>query len=153
MDRDALDRARRRLAEAGQATGAAEIERVLEQARAGLERLAGTAAELEATVPERLGTAIEEGLRAEVLPVARNIAEVRGLSAQVIRRLETIQGDIAIERKERLEDLGLLVELVSSGWRGVERRLDRLERILDRLERSLEQEPSAPVYRIEGRGA
>jgi hypothetical protein len=49
-----------------------------------------------------------------------------------------------------VEDLALLVELITSGWRGVERRLDRLERVLDRLERTLENQPAAaPVYRIE----
>ena len=60
-----------------------------------------------------------------------------------------MQGDLLAERKARVEDLALLVELISSGWRGVERRLDRLERILDRLERALEDRPSAAVYRIE----
>jgi hypothetical protein len=45
-----------------------------------------------------------------------------------------------------------MVDLVASGWRGVERRLDRLERILDRLERSLDEPANAAVYRID-RGA
>jgi hypothetical protein len=84
-----------------------------------------------------------------VLPVARHLAEVRGLSAQTIRRLERLQGDLAAERKARVEDLALLVELIATGWRGVERRLDRLERVLERLERTLNQQPVAPVYRIE----
>jgi hypothetical protein len=74
---------------------------------------------------------------------------VRGLSGQTIRRLERIQGDLAAERQARVEDLALLVDLIASGWRGVERRLDRLERVLDRLERALEDRPSAAVYRIE----
>jgi len=152
MDRDALERARRRLVEAR--TGhppAAELETALERAHEGLESLAQATAELEASVPDRLGTAIQEGMRAEVLPVARNIAEVRGLSAQVVRRLERLQADLDAERRARVEDLGLLVDLISSGWRGVERRLDRLERVIDRLERSLEDRPSASLYRIEDR--
>ena len=44
----------------------------------------------------------------------------------------------------------LLVELIGSGWRGVERRLDRAERILDRIERALEERPGAALYRIDG---
>jgi hypothetical protein len=83
------------------------------------------------------------------LPVARHLAEVRGLSAQTIRRLERIQTDLAAEQKARVEDLALLVDLIATGWRGVERRLDRLERVLDRLERTLADQPAAPVYRIE----
>jgi hypothetical protein len=148
MDRDALERARRRLAEATtESATTADVEAALEQAKAGLENLAQKAAELEAQVPERLGAAIEQGMRAEVLPVAQHIAEVRGLTAQVIRRLERLETGIAAERRERLEDFGLLVDLVASGWRGVERRLDRIERALE------ERPAAAPVYRLEGRGA
>jgi hypothetical protein len=149
MDRDAIERARIRLAAAGEGEPEAALEALLERARAGLEALALTAAELEAGMPERLDTALQRGLREEVIPVARHLAEVRGLSGQTIRRLERIQGDLAAERQARVEDLALLVDLIASGWRGVERRLDRLERVLDRLERALEDRPSAPVYRIE----
>jgi hypothetical protein len=149
MDRDAIERARIRLAAAGEGEPEAALEGLLERARAGLEALALTAAELEAGMPERLDTALQRGLREEVIPVARHLAEVRGLSGQTIRRLERIQGDLAAERQARVEDLALLVDLIASGWRGVERRLDRLERVLDRLERALEDRPSAAVYRIE----
>jgi hypothetical protein len=149
MDRDAIERARIRLAAAGEGEPEAALEALLERARAGLEALAVTTAELEAGMPERLDTALQRGLREEVIPVARHLAEVRGLSGQTIRRLERIQGDLAAERQARVEDLALLVDLIASGWRGVERRLDRLERVLDRLERALEDRPSAAVYRIE----
>jgi hypothetical protein len=152
MDRDALERARRRIAAAGTGSGPAEIEAALEQTKAGLAALARTTAELEADIPERLGAAIREGMEAEVLPAARHIAEVRGLTAQTVGRLERISGDLAAERRARIEDLALVVELIASGWRGVEVRLDRLERIVDRIERSLEDRPTAPVYRID-RGA
>jgi hypothetical protein len=150
MDSDSIERARMRLADSGDGRpDDAALEALLERARSGLEALAVTTAELEAGIPERLDTALQRGLREEVLPVARHLAEVRGLSGQTIRRLERLQGDLLAERKARVEDLALLVELISSGWRGVERRLDRLEGILDRLERALEDRPSAAVYRIE----
>jgi hypothetical protein len=149
MDRDAIERARIRLAAAGEGEPEAALEALLERARAGLEALALTAAELEAGMPARLDTALQRGLREEVIPVAKHLAEVRGLSGQTIRRLERIQGDLAAERQARVEDLALLVDLIASGWRGVERRLDRLERLLDRIERAVEDRPSAAVYRIE----
>jgi hypothetical protein len=152
MDRDALERARRRIAEAGRGSpDAAELAAALEGAKTGLETLAATAAELQMAVPERLGAAVREGMEAEVLPVARHIAEVRGLTSHVVGRLERLSREVAAERTSRVEDLALLVDLVASGWRGVEGRLDRLERILDRVERALEQQPGAPVYRIEAR--
>jgi hypothetical protein len=77
------------------------------------------------------------------------LAEVRGLSAQTIRRLERLNGDLAADRKARVEDLALLVDLIATGWRGVEKRLDRIERVLNRVERVLEDRPPAAVYRIE----
>lgn len=154
MDRDALERARSRLAEArDDAPSRADLEAALERAETALDTLAQTAAELETVVPERLGAALEEGMRAEVVPVARNLAEVRGLTVQLVRRLERLQAEAAAERKERLEDLALLVDLIASGWRGVERRLDRTERVLDRIDRGLEDRPGAAVYRLDRHGA
>ena len=151
MDREALERARTRLADArAEPPSRVDLEDALERAGSALDQRARTAAELEAVVPERLGSAIEQGMHAEVLPVARQLAEVRGLTGQLVRRLDGLQAEIAAERRERLEDLALLVELISSGWRGVERRLDRSERILDRMERSLEERPGAALYRIDG---
>jgi hypothetical protein len=70
---------------------------------------------------------VRDGVRTEVLPVARHIAEIRGLLNQAIRRLERIDGDLLAERHARVDDLALLVDLVSSGWRGVDARLARLE--------------------------
>jgi chromosome segregation ATPase len=152
MDEAALERARTRLAAAGEdAPDRATVEAALARAREGLESLAETAAELEATVPARVESAIAEALRVEVLPVARHIAEVRGLSAQTIRRLDRLQTDVDADGKARAEDLALLVDLIASGWRGVERRLDRIERALDRLERALEERRNAPLYRVPDR--
>jgi hypothetical protein len=128
MDELALERAKQRIAEAttGRAQPA-ELEAVLERSRIQIEELASTAADLESSIPAQVGVAVRDGLRAEVLPVARHIAEVRGLLNQAIRRLERLEGDLLSERHARVDDLALLVELVSSGWRGVDARLERLE--------------------------
>ncbi|HEY7003614.1 MAG TPA: hypothetical protein VH281_04980 [Gaiellaceae bacterium] len=152
MDREAIERARMRLAQTGESRpDDATLQALLERARAGLEALAVTTAELETGLPERLDSSLQKGLREEVLPVARHLAEVRGLSGQTIRRLERLHADLASERKARVEDLALLVDLITAGWRGAEKRLDRIERILDRVERALDDRAaeSAPVYRID----
>ena len=47
---------------------------------------------------------------------------------QLIRRLERVEGDLLAERHARVDDLALLVDLVTSGWRSVDRRLDGIER-------------------------
>jgi len=128
VDEAALERAKARIAEAASGrTAPAELEAALERSRGQLEALAQAAAELEATMPERIGSAVHEGLRAEVLPMARNLAEIRGLLNQAIRRLERLEGDLLAERHARIDDLALLVDLVSSGWKGVSDRLERLE--------------------------
>ena len=128
MDTLALERAKQRIADA--AAGRPEpaaVEAALERSRHEIETLAVAAAELEASIPVQVGIAVRDGLRAEVLPVARHIAEIRGLLNQAIRRLERLEGELLAERHARIDDLALLVELVSSGWRGVDARLQRLE--------------------------
>ncbi len=128
MDEAALARAKQRIADAAEGRpGPADVGAALERSREQIEALAATAADLEAALPERVGEAISVGLRTEVLPVARHVAELRGLFNQAIRRLERIEGDLLAERKARVDDLALLVELVSSGWQGVDARLARLE--------------------------
>jgi hypothetical protein len=147
---DAFEQARRRIAEARAARYRdPELEAAVQKAREALEALAQTSAELESAVPERLSAALREGMRDEVLPVAKNLAEVRGLSGQTIRRLDRLQTDLDAERRARIEDLALLVDLISSGWGAVERRLDRLERLLDRLERARDAQPAASVHRLD----
>jgi hypothetical protein len=145
MDEGAIERARRRLARVAEGrTDPAEVEAALERARAGIEALAETTAKLEATLPERVDEAVQQGLREQVLPVGRHLAEVRGLTAQAIRRLERLEGDLLAERHGRIDDLALLVDLIGSGWRGVDDRLSRIEK-------SLEAGGGATVYRMEER--
>ncbi len=147
MDDQALNRVQERLAEAAQErTQAADVDAALERARAQVEQLAELAANLESSLPERVGNAVRDGVRAEALPVARQMAEVRGLAGQTIRRLERIEGQLLAERRARLDDLSLLVDLVSSGWKGVDGRLERIEQ-------GFEHANGAIVYRIEERRA
>jgi hypothetical protein len=143
MDYSAVDRARERLEAAAQGrTEPGDIQAALDRARAQVEELAELAARLEATLPAKVGEAVQEGLRAEALPVARQLAEVRGLANQTIRRLERIEGDNLAERHARVDDLALLVDLITSGWKGVDERLARIER-------GLQESGGAIVYRIE----
>jgi hypothetical protein len=124
---NAIERATERLKMLREATDPAEMNATLERARRQLELVAETAAGLEASLPSRVGEAVRDGLRAETLPVARQVAEVRGLQSQVLRRLERLEGELAAERHARVDDLALLVDLVSSGWRAVNERIASLE--------------------------
>ena len=145
MDHDAVRRAQERIERAADGrVEPADVDSALERARTQIEALAQTAAELESVLPVKIENAVEDGLRAQVLPVGRNLAEVRGLMNQVIRRLERIEGDQLSERNARVDDLALLVDMIASGWRSVENRLGRLEK-------GIEERSGAVVYRMEER--
>jgi hypothetical protein len=70
-------------------------------------------------------------VREEAAPVARQLAQVRGLANQTNRRLEQLQGDLDAERHARVDDLAVLVSLISSSWKSIEDRLDAIEQRLD----------------------
>lgn len=143
MNYEAVERARERLEAAAQARAQqADVDAALERARAQMAELAEVAARIESTLPERVGDAVKEGMRTEALPVARQIAEVRGLAGQTVRRLERIESDTLAERHARIDDLGLLVDLISSGWKSVDERLTRIET-------AVQETPGAIVYRLE----
>lgn len=145
MTDDAIEKARERLREAAEGRpDAAAVDAALERARMQVEELALTAAELEVTIPGKVEDAVKDGLQEQVRPVGRNLAEIRGLMNQVIRRLERVEGDLLSERHARVDDLGLLVDLITSSWKSVERRLTTLER-------KLETSEGAIVYRMEER--
>jgi hypothetical protein len=140
---DAIARAQQRIenAAAGR-TDPAAFDAALQRARTAVEALATTTARFEAGLP----VAIQDGLREHFRPSARHLAEVRGLTNQVIRRLERIEGDLLAVRHARVDDLSLLVDLISSGWRSVDERLTRLEE-------GLKRDNGAVVYSLEERQA
>jgi hypothetical protein len=161
--------AKRRLAPAG-------VDAALERARDQLAALGTVASELEATLPERIEHAVSDGLRNQAQPLARQVAEIRGLMNLVIRRIEQVEGSLTAERNSRVDDLALLVDLIVSGWRGIDERIGRVDlrtaaadtrvaslderltrhsealvRIEERLEGVLTDKSRAPIYRFDQR--
>jgi hypothetical protein len=144
MDDSVVDRAKERVEEKAEA---AALETLLLRAREQVEALTATAEKLEQTLPARVGDAVRD----EAQPMGRNLAEIRGLMNQLIRRLERLDGDLLVERNARVDDLALLVELVTSGWKGVDTRLARVEALVTRLEHGVQDTRGAVVYRMEDR--
>ena len=72
-----------------------------------------------------------KAVREEAAGVARQLAEVRGLDNQTNRRLGQLQDDLDAERNARVDDLAVLVELISAGWKSFDERLDRIEKRLE----------------------
>ena len=102
-----------------------DVTAALERARLQVEALAQTADKLQVVLPDAVGSALRDGLREEAAPISRRLAEVKGLSNQLIRRLERIETDLLAERHARIDDLALLVELITSQWRAMNERLDQ----------------------------
>lgn len=107
------------------------MDAALDRARLQIEELSAAATRFEASLPQGVRDAVREGVRSEAAPVGRDLAEVRGLANQTIRRLERIETDLTADRYARVDDLELLVELFISGWRGLEQRLERIEKALE----------------------
>jgi hypothetical protein len=79
---------------------------------------------------DEIREALRDGLREEAAPISRRLAEVKGLSNQAIRRLEGLERTIESERNARIDDLSLLIDLLTEGWRSMNARLDRIEAAL-----------------------
>ena len=110
----------------------ADVTAALERARLQVEAHAVTADELQVALPDAVGSALRDGLREEAAPISRRLAVVKGLANQTIRRLERLETDLLAERHARVDDLALLVDLVTSQWRGLNERLDRIEAALEK---------------------
>ncbi|HEY3184263.1 MAG TPA: hypothetical protein VGJ77_15595 [Gaiellaceae bacterium] len=121
----------------------ADVTAALERARLQVEALAATADELQNVLPEAVGSAMRDGLREEAAPISRRLAEVKGLLNGTIRRMERLETDLLAERHARVDDLDLLVDLVTGGWRGINARLDRIEAALAPRAAVVELRPAA----------
>jgi hypothetical protein len=114
-----------------------------------LQRFQATAAELDAGLPQGVGSVVYEALRVEVRPVAQHVAELGALFEQMLARLEEASTSVEDERRDRLQDVALLTELITSGWRSVDRRLARLEQIVARIEAGRNGRREGRLYRLD----
>ena len=109
-----------------------EVEDEIEGARRQLlETFAQAAAELETSLPQGVSSVVYEALRLEVHPISERMLELGSLLEQTMGGL---RAELQAERAERLGDVEVLVDLMVTGWRSVDRRLGRIERALERLE-------------------
>ena len=121
-------------------TPAAELNR-------GLARLATVAASPETTLPAEVGTVVYEALRVEVRPVAEHVAGLESLLDGLVDELQRLRQDVQAERRDRVRDLELQIELLRASWAGVDRRLGRIERALARREEPTR--PASSLSRVE----
>jgi hypothetical protein len=113
-----------------------------------LARFQATASELEAA-SQGVGSVVYEALRVEMQPVAQHVAELGALFERMVSRLEAVSDSVEDERRDRLQDVALLTDLITSGWRSVDRRLARLEHVVGRIEAGRNPRRGARVYRLD----
>jgi hypothetical protein len=131
MEGNAMERARERLARAAaERPDPSDVSAVLERTHLQLVELASAADGLSAALPTQVVDAVRDGVRREAAPMGRQVAEVRGMAVQLLRRLERLETDLAAERHARVDDLGLLVDLIGAGWQSVDERLARIEQAI-----------------------
>jgi uncharacterized coiled-coil protein SlyX len=84
--------------------------------------------------------ALDEAVLAEVrnvvTPATEQVFQLRALLGEFVQRLKS-------ERRERVEDLELMTELMVEGWKNVDRRLGRIEKVVSRLEEVQSAAPAA----------
>jgi hypothetical protein len=77
-----------------------------------------------------------------VRPLAARMTVMDALFERLAEDLDGIKRELGRARSERLEDLTLLVDLITTSWRSVDQRLGRIERKLERIEGSPDLPPS-----------
>jgi hypothetical protein len=129
------------------APGAGQLEATLDRtSQQLLDTLAETAAELEAKLPEGVGSIVYEALRVEVRPVTTQLSQMAELVQALLEHVRHTEMELQRERKERLDDVALITELITTGWRSVDRSLGRLERMLEDLRSADDAERQATRY-------
>jgi hypothetical protein len=108
-----------------------------------LETLSHATAELEASLPQGVVNVVYEALHVEVQPVTERMHHMGVVFEELTQVVRQLDSHVDAERRERFEDLKLVVELVATGWQTVDRRLGRIEQILHQLE----QQSSRPRVR------
>lgn len=74
---------------------------------------------------------------------AAHLVQLSSVLEDLAAAVRDLRSETDTERRERVDDLAVLIELISTGWQGLDRRLGRLERQLGRLEQL--RVPAAPA--------
>jgi chromosome segregation ATPase len=96
-----------------QGPGTPDLRTILSRAESHVGELRETAAALQRTLPETVERAIEKAMDDHSTP--RRLSELRDLVRALSAQVEQVNRDLLAERLGRVEDLELLVDLLSTG--------------------------------------
>ena len=118
-------------------------------AEAESEREAGAGDDAPAPLPA-LTTAAQS--RPERPPPARAapdaaLVELSGVLSELAEAVRDLRRETDIERRERVDDLAVLIDLITTGWQGLDARLGRIERQLNRIDAGRKTSTAPPPAR------
>jgi len=165
--RDAREAALRRIGEMRQRNlGASEpagpdLRTLLARSEQHVDELRRSASELAAILPTRVEAAVARALGEDEGGLGRRLDTVLDRSGQLNAAVERVERDLLAERMARVEDLEVLVDLVSGGLsalradlRSVRRELAELQAVVGQpLQVSVARERSADAVASDGRPA
>jgi hypothetical protein len=86
------------------------------------------------TESENAGSGDSQPDAVAVGAVVDRMAVIDELLHRLAQDVDEIKLELRRARSERLEDMTLIVDLIMTSWRGVDRRLSRIDRTLERFE-------------------
>lgn len=78
-------------------------------------------------------------------PEAATLEPLGSVLAELAEAIRDLRRETDAERRERVDDLAVVIDLISSGWQGIENRLGRIERKLEQLETAPRPGPTPRV--------
>jgi hypothetical protein len=93
----------------------------------------------------------QEVERTETLPVVVPAAaaiesRLAPILEELVDAIKDLRQEANAERRDRVDDLALLVDVITTGWQGLDRRLGRVERVVGRIDPSAGTPP--PPLRV-----
>jgi hypothetical protein len=138
--RDAREAALRRIGELRQrSVGTSEpaspdLRTLLARSERHVDELRRSASELAAILPTRVEAAVARALGEDEGGLGRRIDQVLDQTGKLASAVERVEGDLLAERMARVEDLEVLVELVSGGLTALRADLRSMRRDLAELQ-------------------
>jgi chromosome segregation ATPase len=125
------------------------VRAALARSEGELDTVRAATAELRSVLPTRVEAAVSRALLgADGGALGRRLDDLHAVSAETTAAVRTIADDVLAERITRVEDLELVVDLLSRGFSATRADVQRLERRVERFESRLDRIDGA-LRRIE----
>jgi methyl-accepting chemotaxis protein len=112
-----------------------DLRTILARAEANVGELRQTAAALEQSLPEAVERAVERAMDERTTP--RRLDELRDLVRALAGQMDQVNRDLLTERLGRIEDLELLVDLISTGMASLRQDMSDVTTMVSRMNTSM----------------